>query len=344
MQLFPCIAIALTSLMLVGSAACATENVSDFYKGKQVSIIIASAPGGGYDLYARLVGRHIGKHIPGNPRVVMSNMPGAGGNTAAAYVANIAPKDGTVIGAVHAGTLLDQLISSKGDLVRHDARKLAYIGSANSEVFVCLISSTSPVKTFDDLYIKEVTIGSSGGTTRDMPLGLKNVLGAKIKLVTGYSGTREVGIAIERGEVHGICGMGWTSIRSQRPEWFEKNLVRVLVQESSVGTPDLNAQNVPLATSFAKTPEQKAMLDLLYAQGTFTRPFIMANEVDKNRREAIREAFLKALADPAAQDEANRQKLELTAISGADLEAMVLKLYAAPSAVAQQLKSALSTE
>ena len=127
MQLFARFAIALSALTLTGSGARAAEDVAEFYKGKQVSIIIASAPGGGYDLYARLVGRHIGKYIPGNPRVVMSNMPGAGGNTAAAYVANIAPKDGTVIGAVHAGTLLDQLISSKGDLVRHDARKLAYI-------------------------------------------------------------------------------------------------------------------------------------------------------------------------------------------------------------------------
>ncbi len=138
--------------------------------------------------------------------------------------------------------------------------------------------------------------------------------------------------------------MGWTSIRSQRPEWFEKKLVRVLVQESDVGNPDLNAQNVPLATSFAKTPEQIAMLELLYSQGVFTRPFIMAGEVDKGRRDAVREAFLKALADPAAQDEANRQKLEVTAISGSDLEVMLLKLYAAPPAVVQQLKNALSTE
>jgi tripartite-type tricarboxylate transporter receptor subunit TctC len=327
-----------------GAGAAQADDLAAFYKGRTVSIIISSAAGGGYDMYGRLVARNIGKYLPGTPTVVASNMPGAGGNAAASHVANVAAKDGTVVGAVSAGSLLDQLISDKGDQIRHDARKLNYIGSANSEVFTCLVASKSPIQKFEDLYTQEIMLGSSGGTTRDMPLGLKHVLGAKIKLIAGYSGTRDVGLAIERGEVSGICGMGWTSIRSQRPEWFEKNLVRVLVQESSVGTADLNKQNVPLSVSFAKTPEQKAMLDLLYAQGVFTRPFVMAPEVDKAKVEAFRTAFMKALADPVAHQEAEKQKLEITAISGADLSAMVAKIYAQPPEIARKLRAALSAE
>ena len=336
----------LSCFLAIGAAPAQaqSEDLAAFYKGRQVQIVIGSAAGGGYDMYGRLVARNIGKYLPGAPNVVAANMPGAGGNAAASHVANLAPKDGTFVGAVSAGSLLDQLISSKGDQIRHDARTLNYIGSANSEVFTCLVASKSSVQRFEDLYSQEIMLGSSGGTTRDMPLGLKHVLGAKIKLVAGYNGTREVGLAIERGEVSGICGMGWTSIRSQRPEWFEKNLVRVLVQESSVGTPDLNAQKVPLSVSFAKNEEQKAMLDLLYAQGVFTRPFVMAAEVDKAKVAAFREAFMKALADPAAQQEAEKQKLEITAISGADLAAMVAKIYAQPPAVAQKLRAALSAE
>jgi len=337
-------ALAIAAIAGAWPFAAAADAVGDFYRGKQVNIVVGSTAGGGYDLYARLVGRHIGRFLPGNPNVVVSNMPGAGGNTSAAYVANVAAKDGTVIGAVQTGTLLDQLISANAAQIKHDARTLNYLGSANSEVFTCLVDATLPIKSFADLFERELIMGSSGGTTRDMPTALKNILGLKIKLVPGYGGTREIGMAIERKEVNGLCGMGWTSIQSQRPDWFEKNLVRVLVQESATGDAALNKQGVPLSVSFAKSAEQRQMLELLYSQGVFTRPFVMAPEVDKAKVAAFREAFMKALADPAAQQEAEKQKLEITAISGADLAAMVAKIYAQPPAVAQKLRAALSAE
>lgn len=329
---------------LCDAPVAAADPIADFYKGRQVTVIIGSTAGGGYDLYGRLVARHIGRFLPGNPTVIATNMPGAGGNTSAAYVANVAPKDGTVIGAVQTGTLLDQLISANAAQIKHDARTLNYIGSANSEVFTCLVDATLPIKSFADLFEREIIFGSSGGTTRDMPVALKNILGVRIKLVPGYGGTREIGMAIERKEVNGLCGMGWTSIQSQRPDWFEKNIVRVLVQESAIGDAALNKQGVPLSVTFAKDPEKRQMLELLYSQGVFTRPFIMAPEAPKERVAAVREAFVRALSDPQAQAEAEKQKLVITIINGQELQEMVRKIYATPPATIEKLKQALASD
>ena len=332
------------TLLALPSAAHAQDAIADFYRGKQITIVVGSTAGGGYDLYGRLVSRHIGKYIPGNPAVVVQNMPGAGGNTSAAWVANIGAKDGTVIGAPQAGSLVDQLVSMNSAQIKHDARTFNYIGSANSEVFTCLVRADSPIKSFDDIFTREIILGSSGGTTRDMPMALKNILGAKIKFVHGYGGTREVGMAIESGEVQGICGMGWTSIQSQRPDWFANKMVRVLVQESGVGDVELNKDKVPLSVSYTQDPEKRQMLEVLYSQGVFTRPFVMAAEVPKARVDAVRAAFVKALADPQALEEAQRQKLVITTIEGAALQEMVKKIYAIPAPVIAKVKEALEGE
>ena len=335
------IACAIAASILSSQAVRAQDPIADFYRGKQVTMVVGSSSGGGYDLYGRLVARFMSKHIPGNPNVVVQNMPGAGGNTSAAYVANVAAKDGSVIGAPQAGSLVDQLVSVNAAQIKHDARTLNYIGSANSEVFTCLVKADSPIKSFQDIFTKEVIFGSSGGTTRDMPMALKNLLGAKIRFVQGYAGTREVGMAMETGEVQGLCGMGWTSIQSQRPDWFEKKLVRVLVQESMVGDPGLNKEGVPLSVAYTKDAEKLQMFELLYSQGVFTRPFFVAPGVPKERVEALRTAFMKAMADPQAIAEAERQRLVITAISGADLETLVKKLYDIPKPVIDKLKAAL---
>ena len=337
-------AIGMTCSALSAPSAHAQDAIADFYRGKQVTLVVGSTAGGGYDLYGRLVSRHIGKYIPGNPNVVVQNMPGAGGNTSAAWVANIGAKDGSVIGAPQSGSLVDQLTSPNSAQIKHDARTFNYIGSANSEVFTCLVRSDSPIKTFDDVFTRETILGSSGGTTRDMPMALKNVLGAKIKFVHGYAGTREIGLAIETGEIQGLCGMGWTSIQSQRPDWFEKKTMRVLAQESMTGDAELNKQNVPLSTSRTRDPEKLQMLELLYSQGVFTRPFVMAAETPRARVDAVRAAFVKALADPQAIEEAVKQKLVITTIDGVTLQEMVKKIYAIPAPVIAKLKAALEGE
>ena len=329
-----------SALFVLAAPARAQSSGEEFYKGKQIRLIISSSPGGGYDRYARLVGRHIGKYIPGNPTIIPSNMPGAGGLTATSYIYSVAPKDGTAIGAVSAGSALDKLIGER-EKVNFDPLRINYIGSANSEVFTCLVRADSPIKTFSQAFEQELLLGSSGGTTRDMPTLLINVLGARIRLVAGYKGTSEITLAIERGEVQGLCGMGWTSIKSQKPDWFANKTVRVLLQEATKGADDLNAEKVPLSVDFAKTPEQRAIMELVYAQGVFTRPFMAAPEVPAERVKMLRDAFMKALADPAAIEEAEKQKLEITAITGEDLQAMVRKLYAMDPAIHDKARAAL---
>ena len=338
------IACALAASIVSSQGLRAQDAISDFYRGKSITLVVGASAGGGYDLYARLVARFMSKHIPGSPNVVVQNMPGASGNTAAAYVANVAAKDGSVIGAPQAGSLVDQLVSANAAQIKHDARTLNYIGSANSEVFTCIVRADAPIRSFEEIFTKEAMLGASGGTTRDMPMALKNLLGAKIRFVHGYAGTREVGMAMDSGEVQGLCGMGWTSIQSQRPDWFEKKMVRVLVQESMSGDPGLNKDAVPLSVAYTQDAEKKQMFELLYSQGVFTRPFFVAPGVPKERVEALRTAFLKAMADPQALAEAERQRLVITTISGADLEALVKKLYAIPKPVIDKLKAALDGE
>ncbi|MBM3607271.1 MAG: hypothetical protein FJX29_02290 [Alphaproteobacteria bacterium] len=326
------------AMLAVSSPALAQDG--DFYKGKTVRVVVGSSAGGGYDRYGRLIARHIGKHIPGNPVVIVSNMPGAGGNIAANYVYNVAEKDGTVMGAVGAGSAMDRLIGDRGR-VKFDPLKINYIGSANAEVFVCVVRSDSPIKNFEQVFEQELALGSSGGTTRDMPLLLKNALGAKIRLFSGYKGTNEMALAVERNEIQGLCGFGWTSILSQRPQWFEQKFVRVLLQQTIKTDPDLDKMGVPASLSFAKTPEQRAMLELAYAQGVFTRPFMAAPEVPAARVKILRDAFAKTLTDPQALAEAGKQRLVLSGMSGEELQAMVRRLYALDPALHEKTRAAL---
>ena len=334
---------AIVSFALIGTAQ-AQDSIEAFYKGKQISLIVGSAPGGGYDFYARLVGRHLGRFIPGNPTVVVRNMPGGGGNTAAAHVATVAAKDGTVIGAVQAGNVTDQLTSQHAAQIRHDARKFNYIGSVSSEVFVCIVEASTPFKSAEDMREREIVLGSGGGTTGDMAMALKNILGFKIRLVTGYTGTRDLTLAVDRKEVQGFCGFGWNSLKSTRPDWLEKNQIRILLQESTVGDPELNKRGVPLSINLAKSEEQKQMFELLYSQGIYTRPFIMAEEVPAERVATVRAAFMKASGDAQLLEEAAKQNLVVTAISGEQMQAAVKKLYETPATAIEKLKQAIALQ
>ena len=189
------------SASLICGTATAQDSVEAFYKGRQINVVVGSSAGGGYDAYARLLARHIGNFIPGNPVIVVQNMSGAGSNRAAGYVYAVAPKDGTVIGAIFPGTILQPLFADVA--MQHDPSKLLYLGSANSDQYVCYVRSDAPVKTFQDVFSQELIVGASneGATTRDLPTLLNNVLGTKFRIVTGYAGSREITLALERNEV-----------------------------------------------------------------------------------------------------------------------------------------------
>ena len=338
------LAAAAIAAVLAGGAAQAQapDPVAGFYRGRNVTLLIGSSPGGGYDLYGRLIARFIGRHIPGNPQVIVQNMPGAASNVAAAYVYNVAPKDGTVMGAIFMGAVVDPLF---GEAKRstHDTAKFNYIGNANSDAYVCLIRTDAGVNSLSDVFDKEIVMGASaeGASTRDFPSLLKNLLGVKFKIVAGYPGTREINLAIEKGEVQGGCGETWSSVAATYPAWFRDKLVKPLVQESNVGYPELDRMGVPLSKEFAKTPEQKQILDLVYSQTTFGRPYVVAPGVPQERVDALRKAFMATMTDPELVAEAKRINLDIAPIPGEELQVLIAKLYATPQEVVDKAKAAL---
>jgi tripartite-type tricarboxylate transporter receptor subunit TctC len=244
-------ALVLIAACLAVNTAPAQDAVEAFYRGKAVTIVVGSAVGGGFDAYARLMGRHLARFIPGNPTVIVQNIPGAGSNKAASYVALQAPKDGTVIGAVQAIAVTQPLVSDQP--LPHDPSKLVMLGSANRSVFFCVVRSDAPVKSFQDTFEREAIIGTSseGATLRDYPIFLINVLGVKLRVIGGYAGSREIMIAMERNEVQGMCGMDWSSFQTQQRDWISNGFARLLAQEDLNGHPIMNKMGVPLTISFA---------------------------------------------------------------------------------------------
>ena len=330
---------ALASMAFCVGAASA-QDAAAFYKGRTVTVSIGSAPGGGYDTYGRLVGRYLGKHIPGNPSVVVSNVPGAGGNTAANNLFYIAAKDGTQIGALTENSVVDPLFSSYA--IKHDPNKFQYLGSANNDVYVCATRTDSPIKTFAEMLNTEIVLGgSTSAATSDFPALLNNVLGTKLKMVLGYAGVREISLAIESKEVSGICGTAYSALQAQNPGWFENNVVKVIAQLHVNGHPDLNKAGVPLARDFAKTHEQREILDLFFSQTIFGRPFAVAPEVPADRVAVLRKAMADTLHDPDLTAEAKRLKLDLDPVSGEEVQATVAKIYAAPADVVARTKAAI---
>jgi tripartite-type tricarboxylate transporter receptor subunit TctC len=324
----------------------AQDSTAQFFKGRQITVIVGSSAGGGYDIYARLLARHMPKYIPGNPGMVVTNMAGAGSNTAAAHLFNVAPKDGTAIGALQNSAVMDALLDALlGDArrLRHDATKFVHLGSATTDHYVCIARSDAPVKTFKDALTQELLIGASqpGTSTRDYPAMLNNMTGAKIRQVTGYPGTREITLAIEKNEVQGLCGFSWSSLNAQRPDWVKSGFIRVIVQEHDKGHPDLNRMGVPVAVDFAKTPENRQIMELVYSSETFGRPYMLAPGVPADRVAALRKAFLETMRDSELLADAQRIGIAIDPISGDKLQALAANIFATPLPLVEKTKQAL---
>ena len=342
--------LAILALAVAGCAlaqnALAQDSIATFYKGKSITVIVGSPPGGGYDIYARLLGRHMGKHIPGNPTMVVTNMPGAASNTSIAHVYNVAPKDGTVIGAPQNSAIMDALFDAllgNNRRLRHDATKLIHLGSATTDHYVCIARADAPVKSFKEAQTRELIIGVShpGTSTKDYPAMLNNLAGAKLRQVAGYPGTREITLAIEKNEVHGLCGFSWSSFKAQRPDWLKSGFVRVIVQEHDKGNPEVNAMGVPLAVDFATSPENRKIMELVYSSETFGRPYMLAPGVPEDRVAALRKAFLETMKDPELLTEAQRIGLAIDPISGEELQTLAAQVFATPAAFVEKTKQAL---
>ena len=319
-----CAAIALLFTVLAASIAL-TQTVADFYRGKAIDLYINSTVGGGYDLYARIIARHIGKHIAGNPTILPRNMEGAGGMRLANWLYNVGPKDGTVIGAVARAMAFEPLLGNKS--THYDATKFNYIGSANDEVTVCVAWHTSAVKTLEDAQTMQLVVGSSGAgdDTYQYPALLNHMFGAKFKIVAGYPGGNDINLAMERGEVQGRCSIPWSTVKSTRRFWIDENKISLLLQYSLGKHADL--PSVPLVMDLAKTDEQRAILKLIFGRQVMGRPFAAPPGVPKDRVDALRKAFMETMADSEFLAEAEKAKLEITPVSGDKIESLVLEVY-----------------
>jgi len=323
--------ISIATLLLEPSPAQAQDPAA-FYKGKNVELYIGYSVGGAYDLYARTIARHLGKHIPGNPNIIPKNLEGAGSLRLANWLYNVGNKDGTVLGTIGRGTAFDPLLGSKGAQFKAD--NFTWIGSANNEVSVCVAWKGSGVSKLEDAISRELIVGGTGqaADTDQFPRILNGVLGTKFKIVSGYPGGNDVNLAMERGEVKGRCGWSWSSVLSTHKQWVDDRSITILVQLSLEKHPDL--PDVPLVLDFAKTEEQLKIFRLIFARQVMGRPFLAPPGVPKERAEALRRAFDKTMQDPEFLADANKAQLEITPVSGEEVEKLVREIYQTPKEVA----------
>ncbi len=310
---------------------------ADFYKGRTISVIIGYSAGGGYDLYARVLAQHLGKHIPGNPTVIPQNMPGAGSIKAANYVFSVAPKDGTVIGTFARGMAGAALIGQ----ANFDARKFTWLGSVTKDVTLCISWNTSPIKTWNDAMTKQFTAGGEGaaGDPDIFAKLYKNVFGAKIRLATGFPGTTDITLAMQRHEVDGLCGISWSTVKSRYGNWVTEKKINILIQAAPIKAPDL--PDVPLASALTKTTEQRQMLDFAVANEVLARPFVAPPGIPAERKALLRAAFDATLRDPAFLADAKKTMIDIDPVSGPEAEAVVASLYALPKDVVTKAARAI---
>jgi len=313
--------LATVALALTTPSAAQAQSVAEFYKGKTVELLIGYSGGGGYDVYARLLARHMGKHIPGNPTVVPRNMPGAGSLVLANWLYNVAPKDGTAFGIIGSGTGFDPLLGIEA--AKFDPTRFLWVGSMNNETSVCVSWHTSGITRFEDVLDREMVVGGTGPSadTDQFPRVTNAVLGTKFKLVSGYPGGNDINLAMERGEVHGRCGWSWSSVISTRMDWFRQKRVHVLFQMALNKHADL--PDVPLVVDLAKTDEQRQILRLIFARQALGRPFLAPPGMPQERADALRKAFVDTMKDQALLAEAAKIKLEITPLAGAAVQGIV---------------------
>jgi tripartite-type tricarboxylate transporter receptor subunit TctC len=326
--------LAWSAVALAAASTAQAQTPADFYKGKTVEMYIGYSVGGGYDVYGRLVARFIGKHIPGNPTVVVKNMEGAGSMRLANWIYNVGPKDGTVMGTVARGIAFDTLFGMPG--AQFDGNKYTWIGSANDEVSVCVAWHTSGVTKFEQLMEKEMIVGGTGGSadTDQFPKVINAVLGTKMKVVAGYPGGNDINLAMERGEVSGRCGWSWSSVKSTQAAWLKDKKINVLVQLSLAKHEDI--PEIPLIMDLAKTDEQKQIFKLIFARQVLGRPFLAPPGIPADRVAALRKAFMDTMKDPEFLAEADKMKLEITAVSGEALQKIVQEAYETPKDVVKK--------
>ncbi len=324
-------------VVLAGLAAAA--GADDFYKGRNVSLVIGFSVGGGYDAYARLLARYIGKHIPGEPSIIPQQMAGAGSLRATNFLYSVAAKDGSVFGTFSRSMGIEPLIDKTAEF---DSRKFSWLGSVTDDNTICVSWNTSPIKNWDDFLSKPSKFGGLGaGADPDVwALLYKNIFGAKVQLVTGYPGTNDVTLAMERGEVDGLCGLSWSTIKTRHGDWLNSHSVNIIVQAALKKEPEIEA--VPLATDLVKRPEQLQIIKLLLTAQAMARPFAAPPDIPAERKAALIGAFDATMKDADFLAEAQKLDFEVRPVSAATVDALLAEVYTTPKDVLDKAANAIS--
>jgi len=339
------LAVALAASMSASAlfvSRAAADPVASFYANKEVSIFVGAAPGGGFDLYARMVGQHLGRHIPGQPSVVVRNMPGAGGVNQVNFLLNRADRDGTQLGIVNPVMTTAPFLTP--NVARWDSREFVWLGSANSEISTCAFWPGSKVTTLEEMKggAREVVVagvGPSSGATLDA-ITLRSLFGFRWRIVVGYSGLANAMVAADAGEVDGMCGLNVTTLKARLWDRVQSGDIKVLLQTSLRNHPDL--PGVANAFDLAESAEQKSKMELVFAPWIFGRPFVTTPGVPAERVAALRAAFKSVLADPQFIAQAEKTNSEVSYMAPAEIEEIVQRFYATEPEIREKTREMLA--
>ncbi|MPZ39863.1 MAG: hypothetical protein GEU95_17750 [Rhizobiales bacterium] len=322
------------------SGTAAADPIADFYKGKNINWILSAGAGGGYATYAHAFAPFLSAHIPGKPHIVVQNMPGAGGIRAMLYLNSVAPKDGTTIGLVHSSVPFAPLYGTRG--ANFDPRQMQWIGSITSAFGICVSWATSGITKWEHMFEREFVVGGTGAGSQmeTLPAMLKQLFGAKVKIVSGYKGGNDVYLAMERGEVHGRCGGLVSSIKSTRPDWFPEKKIAVPIQIALQR--DEEFPDVPALIEFVKDERTRQILELILSPFEMDRPILAPPGTPPERVAALRKAFSAAMRDPGFIAEAQKQNIEIKEIPGERVAEVIRRAYAASPEVIKAAKEAMS--
>jgi tripartite-type tricarboxylate transporter receptor subunit TctC len=325
--------LALACGLVTGVAGACADPVGDFYRGKTISLVVSTPPGGGYDLWGRLLSRHLGRHIPGHPQIIVQNMVGAGGIRATTHLYNVSARDGSVLGVIHSTGPFVPLLEPNGP--KFDASKFGWIGSMTKETSFCVAWGEASVKTFEDARTKRILVGSTGpGSHMEVyPLLMNRLFGTKFEVISGYAGGNDIYLAMERGEVEGRCGVTYVALRNVRPEWLNRKKVSFIVQTGLEPDPEEDLRGVPMLIGMAATETQRQIMELLFANGQIQIPVLTPPDVPADRVAALRSALLAALKDPALLEDAKKHQFTIRPVAGEDVEALVRRVYSAPASI-----------
>lgn len=330
--------VAAAVLGLFASPAAADE-VADFYRGKTFTLVVGHETGTGFDIYSRLLARHLPRHIPGNPSIVVQNVVGASGMSAANWLYNVAPKDGTVMATFVHTAVFEPVMGNAA--ARFDPGKFTWIGNVDEGIGICGVSKQSGIGSFDDLLTHEVVFGGTGttGPLAKYAIAVKNLLGAKIKLVPGYKGSASVKLAIDRGEVNGVCGISLSTVQSQWKADYDSGAFKIILQLS--GKTPSSLRGVPHVDSFAKTVDERQLFGLIFGVQALGRIYVSPPDMPPDRKAALRQAFNATMQDAAFRAEAAKLQLDVEPQTGEAVEAFIARVSASSPTIVARAKAAL---